>query len=131
VTDENVNNVENEEKRSCGTGCCDGGSDGTPSGGSGFKGLLFLIVIVLAGLVAANSILNKNKTGRCVGGACPGGSVAADACDVDKQTACPAAADEADAKTCSSSSEPADDAAVCSSEPAKEDTEAGCSSMAK
>ncbi len=131
MTDENVNEVENEEKdECCGQGCCDGVDGGGSSGGGGFKGLLFLIVLILAGVVVANSILNKNKAGGCAGGVCPDGTVAANACGADKAAACPATdkaamADKtavcpsttakADAKASCSSSKPGDGAAACSS----------------
>ena len=85
MADENVNDVNENDEQGCAgqdDDCC--GGDLSSKGGSNFKGLLFLIVLILAGAVVANSIINKNKTDGCVGGVCPDGAVTANACDKHK-----------------------------------------------
>lgn len=102
MNEENTNDAEQKEpQESCGQGCCDSNnSDNAPTGG-GFKGMVFLIVIILAGAVAAHSVMSKNKAGST--GTCPSGSVqgsgAAACCPADmtdKTAACPTTKANAD-----------------------------------
>ncbi len=119
MTDENVNDIENEEKdECCGQGCCDGVGDDKSRGGGGFKGLLFLIVLILAGVVVANSLMNKDKAATCPttdkAATCPITDKAA-TCDMANTAACPTVAVKAEKKSCCPSSKPADAAAACPS----------------
>lgn len=82
MSDNDVNDS-NCDKQEC-SSCCDGGSDAKESCcGSGnshkqqdLKTLIFVLVLILAGAVAAHSIMNKGKSGSgCGPGGCRSGQV--------------------------------------------------------
>lgn len=98
--------------------CCDSGNSHKQAD---LKMLVFVLVLILAGAVAAHSIFNNDKdAGACGPGGCPSGSEQVEGCSSSTDTA-----DEMPSGGCPISAMPSADESTCGSEQA-----AGCSSAA-